>query len=614
MPRGHYHISHSKYHSSSNRKDGTDGKRTNQRGSKPQEKFDQFWFCHMCGDGPMTTEIVLVCPEFSCNHQRCEECTVQLYRFSRHGNLWPSTSPNPDISPQSKSQPVVVDLDEDPPSLLVQKSSGSDNSPKKLLVNKDNYTDCGNDLAKAQGKNGKLPPSFSQALTIRVLSSTTETLKAALSLPLIAVQVANSTVAVLDPIWTKASIVCVAATAIATVAINGVNANTARRVADINERSVAIAGRAANASEQNALTALSAAETAARRLAFDQEESLKEKEKEVGKSDSTTIKGDGNGEASNSTAQSKRLLPISVSAKPSSTQTRLDADIRARYKERERKKQEETEKKARNIQIFKKLLQEPFNGVSSAKENELDGRLRELRNRQYEHGEGVKESESESDREDSRWKGKGKERDMGRVYSSSSTPGCADMGGEGDGESEEGVPGQGPSTGLPTSTSILGFGEVGYPSVKEALRSPLSQPSIFPAALTPKLTNAGKQDFYQSESRASLHRSVNLTEREDSYLDTLPLSSANGTSPSSPDYAVAEIHLETPSPTESAALVNETPTSKPGVPPTAINAPSLEVVEGREQRKEVVTIKITSGEVTSKGGQDATSWLPPKQT
>ena len=471
MPRGHYHKSYSKHHSSSNRKDGTDGNSTNQRGSKPQEKFDWLWFCCMCGDGPMTTEIVHACPQFSCNHQRCEECTVKLYNITGHGNLWPSTPPNPDIplqsaSPQSKDQPVVVDLDEDQPSLFVQKSSGSDNSPKKSLVNKDNYIDSGSNLAKAQEKNGKLPPSFSQALPIRALPSTTETLKAASSLPLKAVQVANSTVAVLDPIWTKASIVGVAATAVATVIINGVNANTARRVADINERSAAIADRAANASEQNALAALSAAETAAKRLAFDQEESLKEKEKEVGKSDGTTVKGDGNGEASNSTAKSKKVLPISISAKPSLNQTRFDADIRERYKERERKKQEEIEKKARNIQAFKKWLKEPLKGVSSAKENELDRRLREQRNRQYEHDEAVRESE----REDLRWKGKGKEREMGRVYSSSSTPGCADTGGEGGGESEEGVLGQGPSTGPSTSTSNLGFGEVGCPSVKGVLR------------------------------------------------------------------------------------------------------------------------------------------------
>jgi hypothetical protein len=467
MPRGHYHKSSSKHHSSSNRKDGTDGNSTNQRGSKPQETFDWFWFCHMCGDGPMTTEMILSCPQFSCNHERCEECTVELYKFTEHGNPWPSTPPNPDIplqsaSPQSRDQPVIVDLVEDRPSLLVQKSSGSDNSPKKLLVNKDNYIDSGSNLAKAQGKNGKLPPSFSQALPIRALPSTTETFKAASSLPFKVVQVANSTAAVLDPIWTKASIVGVAVTAIATVAINGVNANTARRVADINERSAAIADRAANASEQNALAALFAAETAAKRLAFDQEESLKEKEKEVGKSDGIAVKGDGNGEASNSTAQSKKVLPISVSAKLSLTQTRFDADIRERYKERERKKQEEIEKKARNIQTFK----EPFKGVSSAKENKLDGRLRELRNRQYEHGEGVRESE----REDSKWKGKGKERETGRVSSSSSTPGCADTSGEGGGESEEGVPGQGPSTGPSTSTSNLGFREVGRPSIKGFLR------------------------------------------------------------------------------------------------------------------------------------------------
>lgn len=160
----------------------------------------------------------------------------------------------------------------------------------------------------------------------------------------------------------------------------------------------------------------------------------------------------------------------------------------------------------------------------------------------------------------------------------------------------------------------VSFPELGFYFKVADKDSSLSQPSIFPAALPQKLPNAGKQDFYQLESRASLHRSVNLAEREDIHLDTLPLSSANGTSASSRDYAVAEIHLKNPSPVEPAALVNEAPTSKPGFPPTAINAPSLEVVEGPEQRKAVVTIKTTSSEVPSKGGQDETSWVPPKQT
>ena len=160
----------------------------------------------------------------------------------------------------------------------------------------------------------------------------------------------------------------------------------------------------------------------------------------------------------------------------------------------------------------------------------------------------------------------------------------------------------------------VSFPELGFYFKVADKDSSLSQPSIFPAALPQKLPNAGKQDFYQPESRASLHRSVNLAEREDIHLDTLPLSSANGTSASSPDYAVAEIHLENPPPAEPAAPVNEAPTSKPGFPPTAINTPSLDVVEEPEQGKAVVTTKTTSGEVPAKGGQDETSWIPPKQT
>jgi len=150
-----------------------------------------------------------------------------------------------------------------------------------------------------------------------------------------------------------------------------------------------------------------------------------------------------------------------------------------------------------------------------------------------------------------------------------------------------------------------------YFKVADKASSP-SQPSVSPAALPQKLPNAEKQDFYQPESRASLHRSVNLAEREEIYLDTLPLSSAKGTSSSSPDYAVTDIPLENPSPAEPTALVNGGPSSEPGFPLTAVNAPSLEVVEGPEQGKADVTIEPTSGEVPSKDGQDETSWVPPK--
>ena len=70
---------------------------------------------------------------------------------------------------------------------------------------------------------------------------------------------------------------------------------------------------------------------------------------------------------------------------PKKDTSAADAEIR------ERKKQEELEKKARNIQGFKKWLKEPSKGVSSAKEKELDKRLREQRNSQYEYGEGWRE-------------------------------------------------------------------------------------------------------------------------------------------------------------------------------------------------------------------------------
>jgi len=300
--------------------------------------------------------------------------------------------------------------------------------------------------------------SSNQALHIPSLSSITDTAKTASSLPLKAVQVANSTAAVLDPIWTKASIVGVAATATATLAINAVNANTSRRVANVNERSTAIADRAADASEQSALAALSAAHIAERKLVFDQEQSLKEKEKNLGKSDDATMKGNRNGEASKSTTQSKKVFPIGISAKPSSTQAQFDANVRKHYEERERKTQEERDRKARNIQNFKKWLNNPFKGVSSAEENDLDRELREQRNRHYENSDGQRESK----RGDQKGKGKKKEMDVVSVNSSFSTSDCADTG-------EEGLPRQGPSSGSSTSTSKLGFGEAGRTSAKGVL-------------------------------------------------------------------------------------------------------------------------------------------------
>jgi hypothetical protein len=113
----------------------------------------------------MTTEIVFACPQVDCNHWRCAECPVESYKIIGHGNPRPSTPRNPNIplqsaSPQSTDQPVVVDLDEDQSSLPVQKSSGSDISPKTLLINEDDRTDGGSNLAETQGKDGKLPPSM----------------------------------------------------------------------------------------------------------------------------------------------------------------------------------------------------------------------------------------------------------------------------------------------------------------------------------------------------------------------------------------------------------------------------------------------------------------------
>jgi hypothetical protein len=279
-------------------------------------------------------------------------------------------------------------------------------------------------------------------------------------------QAANSTTATLDPIWTKTSIVGVAGTAAATVVINGVNANTNRTMADISERSATIAERAADASEQNAIAALSAADTAAKKLMFDQEESMKKKAKEEGLSNGAVINNNAIAGSSKTVAPSKVVLnPIAVPpTKPSSTQMQFEAQIRKRYEERELKKHVEKQKMASNIRAFKNRLKHPFKGVSSAKEEELDRKLREQRSNHDQHEHGAEARDTEVDNPRSRRKRKGKEKDMGSVVSGSST--SADMA-DGDGVESEVISGQEPQPWLSASTFDVGKGEINCDSAKE---------------------------------------------------------------------------------------------------------------------------------------------------
>jgi hypothetical protein len=124
----HGHNSRSKHHGT-----GYHGSSTGQRGGKPQDEFMWFWFCHVCGDGPMSTEIDDACPEVSCAHWRCRDCPTEYHNLSidtYHGSPRPSTSAKPDISlrsaaPDSKDQPVVVESNQDTTPPLERKASGS---------------------------------------------------------------------------------------------------------------------------------------------------------------------------------------------------------------------------------------------------------------------------------------------------------------------------------------------------------------------------------------------------------------------------------------------------------------------------------------------------------
>jgi hypothetical protein len=312
----------------------------------------------------------------------------------------------------------------------------------------------------------ELAPTSKVPLPSSIVPSSVDALKAVSSLSLKAGQ--NSAAATLDATWTKVGIAGAAATATATVAINAVNANTSRRVADINERSATIAERAADASEQNALAALSAADTAAKKLVFDQEESMKKKAKEEEPSNGTTMNNNAISGSFKSAAPSKIVLPSAVSpTKPSSTQVLFEARVRKRYEEREIKKHAEKQKLASNIRAFKNRLKHPFKGVSSAKEEELDRKLREQRSNHDQHGHGEEARNTEVDNPKSRRNRKGKERDMGSVVSGSST--SADMA-DGDGVESEVVRGQATQPGPSASPTNGANGEIDHDSAKESLK------------------------------------------------------------------------------------------------------------------------------------------------
>jgi len=298
------------------------------------------------------------------------------------------------------------------------------------------------------------------------VSSPREVLEAISSLPLKVGQAASSTAAVLDPVWTKASIGAATATATATVAIAGVNANTNRKMASISKRSAAIADRAADANEQNALAALSAADTAARKLAFDVEESMKKKGEQGSNSNGTAVVDNiSSAVPSKSVAPSKAVLPVAMPpTKPSSTQMQFEARISKRYEEIETQKQQEKQRKAKNIQGFKNLLKHPFKGSASAKEeDELSKRLRERRNNQG----AIMHVDTETHTPKSKGKGKGKEIDTSSVLSGSST--SADLG-DGDHEESRVICGQGPQSEPSASISNEGNGETNRNSTTKSVK------------------------------------------------------------------------------------------------------------------------------------------------
>jgi hypothetical protein len=176
----HRHSGHDKHRST-----GHHGSSISQRGGKPQEKLEWFWFCHQCGDGPMSTEIIPACPQVYCAHWRCGDCTVESVTTSLPESPRASTPAKPDIplrsaAPDSKDQPVVVKSNQDTTPLLEQKASGSQQWAHTLPAHGGDNVKTGSNFSATRGigresqspiDDGKEPPSVwrKAGLSIRAL-------------------------------------------------------------------------------------------------------------------------------------------------------------------------------------------------------------------------------------------------------------------------------------------------------------------------------------------------------------------------------------------------------------------------------------------------------------
>jgi hypothetical protein len=61
-------------------------------GEDSQHRLEPFWFCHRCGDGPMSSAIP-ACTEYNCFHHRCSDCTVEYVKI-RTSKTFRSWSPS----------------------------------------------------------------------------------------------------------------------------------------------------------------------------------------------------------------------------------------------------------------------------------------------------------------------------------------------------------------------------------------------------------------------------------------------------------------------------------------------------------------------------------------
>ncbi|KAE9366683.1 hypothetical protein N431DRAFT_417524 [Stipitochalara longipes BDJ] len=50
------------------------------KGNRPTDTEEWFWFCHQCGDGPLSTNIP-ACADTTCNHWRCGDCRMELHKL-----------------------------------------------------------------------------------------------------------------------------------------------------------------------------------------------------------------------------------------------------------------------------------------------------------------------------------------------------------------------------------------------------------------------------------------------------------------------------------------------------------------------------------------------------